>query len=142
MDLSDYELGVWISELGKYKKKCKMQHCKREFAGRDNQFFCTEKCKSKHNNDKQKYRRSLAKRYNNLILKANVIFHDLIDDWDSINIISKQDLFRKGYTEYAPGRQAKYNIYHGEWWCIGSFAHRISKDDENIIEFIYSENLN
>ena len=119
-----------------------MQHCKKEFAGRDNQVFCTEKCKSKHNNDKQKYRRSLAKRYNNLILKANVIFHDLIVDRESINIISKQDLFRKGYTEYAPGRQAKYNIYHGEWWCIGSFAHRISKDDENMVEFIYSENLN
>lgn len=137
MDLSKYEDGAWISELGKYKKTCKLRICNIEFAGRANREFCSDPCKAKHNNDKKKELNSLAKRYSSDTLKANKIFHDLIEDYNSTNYINKQDLLDSGYTRFAPGRRAKYNKYHGEWWCIGSFAHRLEFNGNNELEFIY-----
>ena len=142
MDLSSYKVGQWIPELGKYKKICALKECRSPFPGRKNKDHCTEFCKTKKNNDKAAKRREFAKRYTDATLKANTLFLSIIKDWDGINTISKDQIFHKGYTQFAPGRTAKYNKYHGEWWCIGSFSHRFKEDDNNTIEFIYSDNLN
>ena len=141
MDLSDYKIGEWIPELGKYKKICALKECRSAFPGRKNRDHCTDFCKTKKNNDIAAKRRELAKRYTDATLKANNLFLDLIEDWDGMNAISKDQLFHKGYTQFAPGRSAKYNKYHGDWWCIGAFAHRKEENAEGNIEFIYVENL-
>ena len=137
MDLSNYNVGDWIPELGKYKKICELEVCRRPFAGRKNKKHCTNQCKTKKNNDKARILRLLSKRFNDETYEANKIFLVLLKDKENINEVSKSELMKKGYYRDAPTKPLKDDRFHGQWKSIGSFAYRFKEDSDEILEFIY-----
>lgn len=137
MDLSNYEVGDWIPDLGQYKKICELEVCRRPFAGRKNRNHCTDQCKTKKNNDKARIRRLLSKRFTSETFKANNVFLTLLKDKDNIHEVSKNELMKKGYYGGAPYKYLKDDRFRGQWKSIGSFAYRLKEDSEETIEFIY-----
>jgi hypothetical protein len=137
MDLSKYELGQWIPELGKFKKRCELKKCGNYFAGRKNRKHCNDKCKSQKNSDLAEERRELSKRFTDETLKANIAFQKCLNDKDSINEVTKSKLIKSGYSGDAPTKKIKDDRFHGDWLSVGSFAYRGSSSNPDIIQFIY-----
>lgn len=140
MDLSNYEVGQWIPDLGKYKKICALKECQRPFAGRHNKHHCTNPCKTKKNNDRGRIRRALSKRFNDETYRANNTFLKFLKDEEGINEVSKTELMKNGFDGNSPSKNIKDDRFHGSWISIGSFAYRVKENDRNIIEFIYLKN--
>lgn len=137
MDLSEYKVGDWIPELGKYKKICALADCRRPFAGRKNKDHCSEFCKTKKNNDIARIRRSYSKRFNNETYQANNIFLKLLNDKEVVNEVSKTLLMKSGFFGDAPTKNIKDDRFHGRWQSVGSFGYRLKNGSEDIIEFIF-----
>ena len=140
MDLSNYEVGDWIPDLGKYKIICELEVCRRPFAGRKNKNHCTDQCKIKKNNDKAQIRRALSKRFNDETYQANNVFLKFLKDKGGINEVSKTELLKNRFDGNSPSKKIKDDRFHGSWISIGSFAYRIKENNGNLIEFIYVKN--
>ena len=137
MDLSKYNVGDWIPELGEYKNICELELCRSPFSGRKNRKHCNEKCKAKKNNEKSRIRRLLSKRFMDETFKANNIFLSLLSDKDNINETTKTRLLKTGFDGDVPFKPLKDDRFHGPWKSIGSFAYRFKEGSDEIIEFIY-----
>jgi hypothetical protein len=140
MDLSSFKVGQWIPELGKYKKICALKECRSPFSGRKNKDHCTDYCKTKKNNDKSRRKRVFSKQYNDELYHANNAFLHHLKDKNGINTVRINQLMKSGFYGEAATKKIKNDRFHGEWDSVGSFAYRMKKGTQDIIEFIYIKN--
>lgn len=137
MDLTDYKVGDWLPELGKYKKICALPECRKPFAGRKNKDHCSDFCKTKKNNDKSRIKRLFSKRFNDELYHANNAFLEHLKNKDSINSVRLTSLMKSGFYGDAATKNIKDDRFHGQWRSVGSFAYRLKEGTKDIIEFIY-----
>lgn len=118
----------WDSLKGAYKHRC--DSCGREFHGRKNRQYCTEKCKARYNNEVAAQRNLNEKAVVSDLLRNVAILARLIpeDNYD-VEVVSTEKLEAMGFN--AESANQRVTVDGEVWYKVGNYGFRpIGKSNE------------
>ena len=126
----ELKIGEWDFLHNAYYKKCIRVGCEETYHGRLNKLFCSDKCKTKVNNDKANALRRETKDNTLKTLKAIKIIKDILGEKLDCIRIKCSDLYEMGFSFSLSTTKLKLKTSMWEWNSIStSYAFRMCSVD-------------
>lgn len=132
--MDNYILDEWIPEKNGFFKKCVRNGCAVTYIGRLNKNYCSDKCKTRVNNDKAIALRNETKDNNLKIQNAIKITQKILGENLGEKRLKNSTLYEMGFSFSLPTSKLKFKNSQWDWNRISpSYAFRIDNDSVILI---------